>query len=296
MTRKQAEQNTALATTGAYAIVMAPLNTLAIAPENMRAKEGADEDIPELAETIDAAGVLVPLFARPGKGSEADNMVLDGRRRFLALTSLREAGRIAEDHPVPIRIVTDKAAIAAATILTNTERAEIHPADLITAIGKLRSSRKMTPAQVAKALGSSESQIKRLDALSTVHPAGIAKFRAGDLDMDDLRKLSRVPDKAEQGRIAELAQGHYSYSFDSALERALQTRIDIDDPRFGLTTLEAYLAVGGRVEQDLFDELPDMLLDPAKLEDVYVQALGPVKAEANASETAGNEMDDEIPY
>ncbi|MBL8770535.1 MAG: ParB N-terminal domain-containing protein, partial [Phenylobacterium sp.] len=65
-----------------------PLRDLAVAPENMRFGEAPDDEIPELAETIFAAGVLQPLTVRPGKKKEKPAMALDGRRRWLALQLL----------------------------------------------------------------------------------------------------------------------------------------------------------------------------------------------------------------
>ncbi|WP_293480434.1 ParB N-terminal domain-containing protein, partial [Phenylobacterium sp.] len=54
----------------------------------MRFGEAPDDEIPELAETIFAAGVLQPLTVRPGKKKEKPAMALDGRRRWLALQLL----------------------------------------------------------------------------------------------------------------------------------------------------------------------------------------------------------------
>ncbi len=69
------------------------LDDIAIAPENARAGKEADDEIPELAETIRAVGVLVPILARPGaKKGEKSAMALDGRRRILALQLLLAEG------------------------------------------------------------------------------------------------------------------------------------------------------------------------------------------------------------
>lgn len=114
-----------------------PLSEIGIAPENLRFGELADEDIPQLAETLAAAGQLQPLTTRPGRGKkERAAMALDGRRRLLALELLRDAGRIAPDHPVDVFEETDPARQAAAILLTNTA-VPVHVADVIVAIGKM---------------------------------------------------------------------------------------------------------------------------------------------------------------
>ena len=71
-----------------------PLGDLGLAPENLRFKEPADDGVPQLAETILAAGVVVPLIVRPGRKGEKPYMALDGRRRLFGLELLLEAGRI----------------------------------------------------------------------------------------------------------------------------------------------------------------------------------------------------------
>jgi ParB family chromosome partitioning protein len=77
-----------------------PLHDIGIAPENIRAKELADEGIPQLAETIAVADVIVPLCVRPGRKGEKPFMALDGRRRLFGLELLLAAGRIDAAHLV----------------------------------------------------------------------------------------------------------------------------------------------------------------------------------------------------
>src|SRR5271168_1438988 len=116
---------------------LVPFHDLAIAPENLRAKEPADAGIPRLADTIRAVGVLVPLLVRAGeKRDPKPAMALDGRRRLLALAVLIEAGVIADDYPVPVIFSPDRERQVAAAVVANDERVPIHVADVIVAIGK----------------------------------------------------------------------------------------------------------------------------------------------------------------
>ena len=88
-----------------------PYRDIAIAPENLRAKEPADAGIPRLADTIRAVGLLVPLLVRAGERRDPKPaMALDGRRRLLALAVLIEAGVIADDYPVPVIFSPDSRA------------------------------------------------------------------------------------------------------------------------------------------------------------------------------------------
>lgn len=254
--------------------IFVPLADLALAPENIRFKEPADDGVPRLADTIAAANVVIPLSVRRGRKSEKAFMVLDGRRRLFALQHLLETGRIDASFAVKCELFADKAAQAAAAMLANAERAPIHTADVITAIGKLRSS-KMDTAGIAAALGYDELEIKRLEALSGVHGNVLKAFRKGSLTLRQVRLFARLPDKKLQGEIAETALNGYFHDYQ--LQQAIAgERVTAQDPRFALVGMARYGAAGGRVESDLFAELPDRYLDPEILTELWRGRVQPI--------------------
>ena len=259
-----------------------PLHDIGIAPENIRAKEPADEGIPQLAETIAVADVVVPLCVRPGRKGEKPYMALDGRRRLFGLELLLEAGRIDAAHPVRCDVFESRAAQAAAAVLTNAERWPIHIADVILAIGKMRKS-KMDSASIAGALGYDELEIRRLTALAGLHPKALKALRQGKINLKHARQLARIPDQKEQGDIAQTALDGYfqDYQLSNRVER---TRTDVTDARFALVGMARYTAAGGRVESDLFGELPDILLDPEMLSELWRGRAQPI---VQAFQTAG---------
>ncbi|WP_068875131.1 MULTISPECIES: ParB/RepB/Spo0J family partition protein [unclassified Phenylobacterium] len=237
-----------------------PLRDLAIAPENMRFSEPPDDEIPELAETIFAAGVLQPLTVRPGKKNEKPGMALDGRRRWLALQLLLEAGRISDDYPVPAFVETDPARQAAAIVLTNTA-VPVHLADVIVAIGKMTKA-KLTSAVIAAALGYAEVEVRRLSALSELHPKALEALKAGRLNLRQARLLARLPNRKEQGEIAEAVLNGFGFQEWRITDRLDAGQVTIRDRRFKLVGADRYVAAGGRIETDLFAERPDVVLDP----------------------------------
>lgn len=183
------------------------LRGLDVAPEILRFNEPAHDGIGELAETIFAAGVLQPLTVRQGRGTEHPAMVLDGRRRLLALACLLEAGRLADDYPVSCFVETDVARQAAATVLTNTA-VPVHVADVIVAIGKMLKAKLAVPA-IAGALGYGELEARRLAAFSELHPKALEALKAGRCSLRQAKLLARLPGRAAQGEIAEAALGGY---------------------------------------------------------------------------------------
>lgn len=258
----------------AMARVQVRLGDLGLAKENLRYAEAADEGVPQLAETILAAGVVIPPIVRPGKKGEEPFVALDGRRRRLGLLLLRDRGDITDDYQVDCLLAETKAQQAAAIVLPNTEHAPVHVADVIVAIGRLRKA-KMDTAAIAKALGYAELEIKRLEALAAVHPSVLTALRKGKLTLKQVRLFARLPDKKQQAEIAQTALDGYfqDYQIRAVVEGG---RATADDPRFILVGMDRYLAAGGRVSSDLFGELPDDVLDPEILQAAWRDRVQPM--------------------
>jgi ParB family chromosome partitioning protein len=252
------------------------LGDLGLAKENLRYAEPADDGVPQLADTILAAGVVIAPIVRPGRKGEEAYVALDGRRRRMALLLLKERAAIDDDYLVECQLAVTKAQQAAAIVLPNTEHAPVHVADVIVAIGRLRKA-KMDTRAIAGALGYAELEIKRLEALSAVHPKVLTALRRGKLTLKQVRLFARLPDRQQQAEIAETALAGYfqDYQLRQVVEAG---RLTIDDPRFALVGMDRYVAAGGKVSSDLFGELPDVLLDPQTLQAAWRDRVRPIVA------------------
>lgn len=243
------------------------LSDLGLAPENLRFDEPADDGIAQLADTILAAGVIIPPIVRRGRKGEQDYMALDGRRRRLALLLLRDRGDIDETYEVDCILARDQAARAAAVVLPNAERAPVHVADVILAIGKLRKGG-MDTAKIASALGYADLEIRRLEALSQVHAKVLDGLRLGRLTLKQVRMFARLPDKVRQGELAQTALDGYFH--EHLLRQVVECdQVTLNDARLLLVGLDAYAQAGGRVLSDLFGEMPDRLLDADLLDRLW---------------------------
>ena len=250
------------------------LGDLGLAKENLRFREPADDGVPQLAETIAAAGVVIPPIVRPGRKGELAFMALDGRRRRMGLLLLRDRGEVTDDYLVDCLLAETPAQQAAAILLPNTEHAPVHIADVILAIGRLRKA-KMDTAAISAALGYAELEIRRLEALSAVHPDVLKALRQGRLNLRQVRLLARLPDMARQGEIAQRALDGYFQDYQ--LRQAVaQNRATVEDDRFVLVGMDRYIAAGGRVSSDLFGEYPDELLDPEILQAAWRDRVQPI--------------------
>jgi ParB family chromosome partitioning protein len=252
------------------------LGDLDIAPENLRHGEAPDDDIPQLADTIAAAGVLQFPTVRPGRSVEAAYMVLDGRRRLLALQLLRDGGFIDDDHPVEVFVETDRARQAAAVVLTNTA-VPVHVADVIAAIGRMLKARLGVKA-IARALGYGEIEIRRLAALSALPAVALEALKTGRITLRQARLLARLKDADAQAELAQAVLDGHGLQEWRVQEQLGEGRITDRDPRCGLVTPDLYAAEGGRTEADLFGELPPVLLDPAALTRAWLKRAAEVAA------------------
>lgn len=194
-------------------------------------------------------------------------MVLDGRRRLLALRRLRSEGRLAGDYPVDAYVETDPARHAAAVLLTNTAL-PVHVADVITTIGRMLRA-KLTPRQVSAALGYAEVEVRRLAALAALPDAALEALRHGRLNTRQLRLLARLTDRKQQAEIAQAALDGFGFQEWRVAEQLDRGRVSERDPRFALVGAAAYAEAGGRTETDLFGERPAVLQDPAILQAVW---------------------------
>jgi ParB family chromosome partitioning protein len=273
-TAQTAETDAAVALAVPMARIQVRLGDLGLARENLRFAEPADDAVPQLADTILAAGVVIPPIVRAGRKGEEAHMALDGRRRRLALLLLKERGAIDDDYVVECQLAVTKAQQAAAIVLPNTEHAPVHIADVIVAIGRLRKA-KMDTSAISKALGYGELEIKRLEALSGVHATVLKALRQGKLTLKQARLFARIEDKTRQAEIAETALAGYfqDYQLRNVVERG---RLTVEDPRFTLVGMDRYVAAGGKVASDLFGELPDALLDPEVLQAAWRDRVQPI--------------------
>jgi len=243
------------------------LGDLGVAPENMRHGEPPDPGIPLLADTIHAAGLIYPLLTRPGRRKEKPSMVLEGRRRLFGLEHNRELGRIDDDFLVEVVEETDRERQIAAVLLTSTA-VPVHLADVIGSIGKMLKAKLTVPA-IARALGYAEVEVKRLAAVSAVHPKALEALKEGKLTLSQARLLARVSDRELQKEVAVQALSGFGFQGWRISERLEQGRVTALDRRFALVGATRYVEAGGRVEADLFGELPEQLLDAEILNDLW---------------------------
>src|SRR5580658_1434103 len=107
-----------------HAFASIPLNKLVPWDGNVR-KTNSTEGLAQLTANIEAHGVLQSLVVT--KANRGRYRIIAGRRRFLALSSLAEAGVIASDTPLPCQVRPSSADATEIGLAENIVRAPMHP-------------------------------------------------------------------------------------------------------------------------------------------------------------------------
>jgi ParB family transcriptional regulator, chromosome partitioning protein len=223
-----------------------PLNKLAW-NGNVRTT-GADEGIDELAASIASVGLLQSLVVK--KEPRGKYAVVAGKRRLLALSQLATNGTVEPAMEVPCRVVPADADLPGISLTENVVREPMHPADEFEAFQRLLTADKSV-ADIAARFGVSEAVVNRRLALARVSPVLLAKYRAGDLNLELLQAFTLTDDHEAQEAVWNQLQPWDRRA--QAIRRMLSSNdIPATDKRVRFVGLSAYEAEGGAVRRDLF--------------------------------------------
>ena len=187
-------------------LTLIPLNKLVRSSANVR-KTGADS-IDDLAAWIAVHGLLqnltvtkkVATARTKGKSKpEADTYeVVAGARRLAALQSLAKQRKIGNDYPVPCKVVTESA--EELSLVENTIRQPMHPADQFEAFGRLVGGG-LGIDDVAARFGVTPLFVAQRLKLANVSPSLIQLYREGGIRLDQLEALAISIDHEAQERV-----------------------------------------------------------------------------------------------
>jgi len=254
----------------AAAIASIPLSKLVVWDGNVR-KTGAADGLDELSASIAAHGVLQSLVVR--KGQRGKYAVVAGRRRYLALSALADAGTIASDTAVPCRVLHRTDDATEISLTENVVRAPMHPADQFEAFRDLIDAGSSV-ADVAARFGISETAVKQRLKLARVTPQVFDAYRAGELTLEQVQAFALSDDHGAQERVfGELPRrGGGPDDIRAALT---QGEIPASDRRARFVTLPDYELAGGTFRRDLFAQGDDgvFLLDAELLDRLVLEKL-----------------------
>jgi ParB family chromosome partitioning protein len=247
------------------------LGALRLDERNVRKDEPTEGEIEQLADLIDAQGLLqnlaVVAYAQPVRGKGKDKKrtfshgVIAGGRRLRALLVLVKRGRITLDEEILCTVVSEDRALAVSTA-ENSGRAPMSQADTIIAFADMVKAGAGVES-LAVCFGLSPLTVQRRLKLANVSPNLFGLFRREGMTLDQLMALALTDDHAAQETAWNTAP---EYDRSPRKLRALIAGEGLSQAVIRFVTVEAYEAAGGAVLRDLFadsDEQPAYIQDPA---------------------------------
>ncbi len=152
-----------------------------------------EASLAELAQSIQAQGVMQPILVRPIDGGRYE--IVAGERRWRAA---QRAGL--KEIPALVRVVPDQTALAL-SLIENIQREDLNPLEEAQGIKRLIDEFGLTHEAAALAIGRSRSAVTNLLRLTQLAPPVQALVLADKLDMGHARALLALP-AAQQAAAA----------------------------------------------------------------------------------------------
>ena len=227
-----------------------PLTKLVPSAINVRTT-GRDKGIDGLAASIAARGLLQNLVVRATDDGKYE--VVAGGRRLAALKQLCKTKKLPKSYMVPVQIVDEDAAIEV-SLAENVMREQMHPADQFAAFAGLI-AQGHSIEDVAARFGVTPGVVTRRMKLASLSPVIIEAFRADKLTLEQVMGFTVSEDYAEQEAVfANIADSYYPVERSRIVQMLTHDKMRSTDYRFRFVGEDAYIAAGGAITRDLFDD------------------------------------------
>lgn len=244
-----------------------PLNKLIASPRNVRKRSDPAADA-ELKASVAAHGLLQNLVVREGKKGQFE--VEAGERRRKALLALAADKHLSRTFPVLCLVLDgDETQFREASLAENFHTLKMNPADEAQAFASIIETG-ATPEDVARRFGLTVRFVEGRLRLASLAPVVFEALAAGEITLDMAKAYGATSDQTIQARVYdEVVQSCYRASPDSIRRMVLNSTVRGSDPRAKLVGKDAYVAAGGRVDRELFDDDEnESWLDVALLENL----------------------------
>ena len=249
-----------------------PLKKLVPSPRNVRKSSDVLADL-QLRADIAARGLLQNLVVRKGKRGKFE--VEAGGRRLAALQALAEEGTLPDTHEVTCLVIEgEESEVREASLAENFQRLAMNPADEAQAFASIIEAG-ATPEDVARRFGLTVRFVEGRLRLAGLAPCVFEALAEGTITLDMAKAYGAISDVERQAHVyAELQDAWYQITPDTIRRMVLDATVRGSDPRAVLVGRDTYLAAGGRIERELFDDdASESWIDVALLEDLARKAM-----------------------
>ena len=236
-----------------------PFNKLVLSESNVR-RTRPETNLDELTHDIDRREDLVQgLNVRAvfdADGNETGMFeVPAGGRRYRAIERLVKAKRFPKDGLVPCIVRKSDTKILAEddSLAENLLRAGLHPLDQFRAFQDML-DKGMTEEEIAAAYLTTVQVVKQRLRLNAVSPVLRDAYAQERMTLDMLMAFTVNPDHEQQEQVWETVQHSYNRQPWQIRQLLTETSIRASDKRARFVGIDAYVAAGGVVLRDLFED------------------------------------------
>ena len=266
--------------------ITVPLNCLTVSDSNVRRTPADASADAELKASLAAHGLLQNLVVHRNESVKGNYDVDAGRRRASLLKELAVEGVIGDDFPVPCLLIEDASLAVEVSLIENTMRAGMHPADEVEAFAQLVRDGS-TAAEIAARFGMSERTVEQRLRLGNVSPMLLQAYRDGDTNLDTLMAFALTTDRKLQEEVWNNLRETRSYVGEHNVRAILlEDSIRGSSQVAEFVGIDEYEKAGGRVTRDLFaaeDSHGIWLEDPQTLHDLADRKLAAIADELRES-------------
>ena len=255
-----------------------PLDKLVLSPTNVRKTPSSAAEDAELEASIRASGLKQNLVVHPMGDAKDVHAVVAGGRRLKVLQKLAAEGALPAGFKVPC-LVEEPEAARETSLMENTIRSAMHPADEFVAMASLIDAGETIEA-IAVRFGTSERHVRQRLRLGKLAPELLDAYRAGEIGLEVVTAFTLGADHAAQLAVWRQVKAN-SYIQPYTVRRLLtETAVPLDSQLGSFVGAEGYEAAGGKLTRDLFSADEDGFFDDAAL----VRRLAIEKLEKKAAE------------
>ncbi|WP_395335597.1 ParB/RepB/Spo0J family partition protein [Novosphingobium sp. BL-8H] len=261
--------------------LLIPASHLAKSPINVRKRTDPRADA-ELEASIAAHGLLQNLVGVPVSRKKGHYRITAGGRRLDAIHRLIAKGVLRPDHDVPVLVLSNTKDGREISLVENFERQALSPAEDCLAFRDLIEVEKLSPADIARRFGIEERFVLGRLRLANLADPIFAALEGEEITLDVAKAYATTADRGRQMAVWGSLRTGFSRDNVNEIRRALKSySYRADDPRALLVGRDAYIAAGGRVEdEDLFSTATDeRWIDTHILDDLATEKLA-AQAEA----------------
>lgn len=234
--------------------ILVPAANLEKSPANARKNSNPQADA-MLAANIAERGVLMNLVGVPVARKKGHYRITAGGRRLAAVHLLIEQGVFPADYALPVLVLKNADDAVEVSLTENFFRLDMNPAEACRAFRDVIEVEGKSPADVAKRFGVTERFV-----LGRLRLAGLAEpvfdaLEANEITLDVAKAYASTADLDRQAAVFELLRHSYNRGNPNEIRRQLASYSYLaNDPKALLVGRDAYLAAGGRIDEDLFSD------------------------------------------